>query len=91
MSSSLSIEKIYKFLKKHYRLIVGSVFALLIVVWGLVHYQYVYLTVNSQVDLTDSKILVDEEALNQVLTNITDREDNLERVLRKTYPDLFTL
>ena len=86
----LSIENIYQFLNKHYRLIIGSVFTLLVVIWGLIYYQNIYIPTTIDPALMDHKVLVNEEGLQAVLADLEDREDNLNRALKKTYPDLFS-
>lgn len=90
MIKGLSIEKIYRFLNKYYRLIIGTIFTILIIIWGLIYYQYIYLPTSSEATLMDHKLLVNEEKLQQTLVNLEDREENLSRVLKNSYPDLFT-
>jgi hypothetical protein len=84
-----SPEKIYNFLKKYYRWILGIIFALLICLNVLVYYQYIYLTIKSQPELILDKVTIDQETLQNVLDNLEMREESLWRVKHTHYTDPF--
>ena len=90
MIKGISIEGVYRFLKKYYRWIVWIIFFLLIAANILIFYQYVYLTTKAEASLVGRETSINQERLQEVLDNIGDREENLSRVLRKDYPDLFS-
>jgi len=84
-----SLTAVYNFLKKHYVVILGIIFALLLCLNFLIYYQYVYLTMKAQPEPTDEKVVIDQETLEKVLDNLDVRLKNLVRVRLTSYSDPF--
>ena len=84
-----SLTAVYNFLKKHYLMILGIIFALLICLNALIYYQYVYLTMRVQPEPTIEKVAIDQETLEKVLNNLDIRLKNLDRVRLTNYADPF--
>lgn len=84
------IEKIYKFLKKYYRWILGTLFLVLLFINILIFYQYVYLTIKKEPAFIKHQLSIDGQALQRILDNIQEREDSLDKVLKNQYPDIFS-
>ncbi len=80
---------IYNFLRKHYPIILGIFFASLICINIFVYYQYVHLAMETQTELNIEKIVIDQETLEKVLSDINEREENLSRVRKTQYYDPF--
>lgn len=85
----ISIDLVYKFLKKYRLLILGIFFAILICFNALVYYQYVFLTMRAHPEPIIERLVINEEDLNKVLSNLETREDNLMRVEESRYADPF--
>jgi len=85
----ISVDLIYKILKKYRLLILGIFFALLICFNALVYYQYVFMAMRAHPDPTIERAVINEENLNKVLDNLETREDNLMRVQKTDYADPF--
>ena len=85
----LSVDLVYKILKKYRLLILGIFFALLICFNALVYYQYVFLTMRAHPEPIIEKAVIDEENLSKVLGNLETRENNLMRVEKSQYADPF--
>lgn len=84
-----SLIKIYNFLKKYYRVILGIILALLICFNVFVYYQYVYLIIKSQDRPSLEKVTINQEILEEVLNNLEIREETLWRVEHTHYADPF--
>ena len=84
-----SLTAVYNFLRKYYIVILGIIFGLLICFNLLIYYQYVYLTVKVQPESTIEKVVIDQETLEKVLSNLDARLENLVRVRLTNYADPF--
>ena len=84
-----SLTAVYNFLRKHYLVILGIIFGLLICLNLLIYYQYVYLTMNVQPEPIIEKVAIDQETLEKVLNNLDIRLKNLVRVRLTNYADPF--
>jgi len=84
-----SLTAIHNFLRKHYLMILGIIFILLICLNFLIYYQYVYLTIGAQPESTIERIVIDQETLGKVLNNLDIRLKNLVRVRLTNYFDPF--
>lgn len=84
-----SLTAVYSFLRKHYLVILGIIFGLLICLNLLIYYQYVYLTVKAQPEVFFEKVVIDQETLEKVLNNLDIRLKNLVRVRLTSYTDPF--
>ena len=84
-----SLTAVYNFLGKHYLMILGIIFSLLLCLNLLIYYQYVYLTVKAQPEPTIEKVVIDQETLEKVLNNLDIRLKNLVRVRLTSYADPF--
>jgi cell division protein YceG involved in septum cleavage len=89
MRIKISPTKISNFLKKHYYWILGVIFFLLLCLNAFIYYQYVYLTVNTQPEAINREVAIDEETLNKIMENISEREENLSRVRTTKYSNPF--
>lgn len=89
MNKKINLEKINYFLKRYYCWILGIAFALLICLNILIYYQHVYLTIETEPELTLKKVTIDQEGLEKILDNLDKRQKNLERVEKTDYKDPF--
>lgn len=85
----LTPQKIESFLRKFYLHILIAIGAILLILSGLFYYNYVYKTVNAEIELDAGAFQINSEALENGLENLELREANLERVKRTSYPDPF--
>jgi len=85
----LSLTAAYNFLRKHYLVILGIIFGLLICLNLLIYYQYVYLTMKAQPEPTIEKVVIDQKTLEKVLNNLDIRLKNLVRIRLTNYSDPF--
>jgi len=85
----ISVDLVYKILKKYRLLILGIFFAVLICFNALVYYQYVFMAMRAHPEPIIEKAVINEENLNKVLGNLETREDNLIRVQETRYADPF--
>lgn len=89
MKTIIPFKKIYVFLEKYLKLILGAVFVLVLILNAFIYYQYVYLIMQVQPEPVIEKVLVDHETLKKVLADVMMREDNLSRVRAIKYFDPF--
>jgi len=89
MIKKISLTAVYNFLKKHYLVILGIIFGLLICLNLLIYYQYVYLTIKTQPEPTIERVVINQETLEKVLNNLDIRLNNLVRVRLTNYSDPF--
>jgi len=90
MALKISLESIYKILKKYYMwlMICGAIFIIAVNAWIFV--QKVLITSSKELEISDLKIEIKKDNLNKMLENINIREENLLRVSKGQYPDLFS-
>jgi len=82
-------KKIVDFLKKKCPWIIGIIFVLLISINIFIYYQYVYLTMKIQPELTNEEISINEEIFKKVQEDIKKRVNTLSRVKRTEYRNPF--
>ncbi|MBL7053099.1 MAG: hypothetical protein ISS02_00340 [Candidatus Portnoybacteria bacterium] len=82
-------KKIFNILKKNCPWVIGGIFVLLISINIFIYYQYVYLTIKTQPELTSEEILINEEMFQKVQENTEKREDTLSRVKETKYYNPF--
>jgi len=87
----VSLEQIYKFLKKYGPWILGFVFVALLAFNIFIYYQYVYQNLKKEPEVKVRKTLINQEKMQKVLRNLEIRQKNLERVLKKEYSDPFNI
>ena len=85
----ISVDLVYKILKKYRLLILGIFFAVLICFNALVYYQYVFMVMRAHPEPIIEKAVINDENLNKVLSNLETREDNLIRIQETQYADPF--
>jgi len=85
----ISPEKLSYLLKKYHFWILGVILVLLLSFNAFIYYQYVYSTINTQVEPPGGEITIDEYVLDKITENIEEREDNLSRVETRNYYNPF--
>ena len=85
----ISPEKISYLFKKYHFWILGVILVLCLSFNAFIYYQYVYSITNTQVGPPDIRITIDEYALDKIMENIGEREDNLFRVETRSYYNPF--
>jgi len=85
----ISVDLVYKILKKYRLLILGIFFVLLTCFNALAYYQYVFLTMRAHPEPIIERAVINEENLSKVLGNLETREGNLMRVQKTNYTDPF--
>jgi len=85
----LTPQKIESFLRKFYLYILIAIAAILLILSSLFYYKYIYKAANAKIDLDTDAFQINSEALENGLKNLEVRKDNLERVMKTSYPDPF--
>lgn len=81
--------QIYDFLKKHYSIILGIIFALLLCLNAFIYYQYVYSVTKIQTKPVIEKVIINQEIFDKILSDIDEREETLLQAKTKHYTDPF--
>ena len=89
LKNYFSFEGFYEFLKKHYRLVFFMFFLFLLVIYGFIFYQYIWLTLNTEPKLDFKEVSIDEKKLDEFLNTLSLRENKLIRILESKYQDIF--
>lgn len=89
MRLGISVEKIHQLVRKYSAWLLSLVFIGLFVLIALAYYQYVYLTIKFEPVSGIEKPMIERQTLDQVLRNISVRENNLLRVQTDQYTDPF--
>jgi len=82
-------KKIFDCLKKNCPWVIGGIFVLLISINIFICYQYVYLVMKTQPELTNGEIVINERMFQKVQKNIEKREDTLSRIKKTEYYNPF--
>ena len=78
------------FFKMHYGIFLALFFLCMLGAWGFIFWQYGYLVVSKEPQVTVRPVIVKEAQLKAVMENLSLRATTSEDILGKTFPNPFT-
>lgn len=83
------LKKILKLLEGHLNLVILLVFVIIILYASWLLYNFVYLTVSGEPEISFEKVEIKKAAFDRVIEQLNAREENILEAMEKEYKDVF--